>query len=59
MEVSGFTNISKFCPETNQHILTLGITISRNHPVLSNHTFLGEMKEKIKGLDIDINEVST
>lgn len=59
---TSFKQLSRYSPEENQHIISLGIQLSKNHPVLNNFSFHKEMQEKIKGLKLHINpdyEVST
>lgn len=54
-----FVPLSMYSPDNSEHIISLGIELSKNHPVLSNSDFLKEMQEKIKGLQsITAQEVS-
>lgn len=53
---SSFKQLSRFSPDENQHIICLGIQLSKNHPVLNNFAFHKEMKDKIKGLAIDVGQ---
>ena len=41
--------------DTNNHLISLGIQLSRGHPVLQNAAFLKEMQEKIKGLKVSVD----
>jgi hypothetical protein len=59
---TSFKNLSRFNEAENQHIISLGIQLSKNHPVLNNFSFHKEMQDKIKGLLITVSpdyEVST
>jgi hypothetical protein len=51
---TSFKLLSRFSPEQNQHIIALGIQLSRGHPVLHNLNFHRDMQEKIKGLSIQV-----
>lgn len=43
-----FTHLSRFSDDQNEHIITLGIQLSKNHPILADHKFQADLQEKIK-----------
>lgn len=55
-----FMQISRFCTKSNQHILKMGIMLSKNHPVLQDSKTLKELREKTKATKIEVvaNKVS-
>ena len=50
LDPSGYTKISNFQQESSNHFISLGIELSKNHPVLKNTQFIGDIQEKLKGL---------
>ena len=53
---SSFKHLSRFSDETNEHIITLGIQLSKNHPILGDHKFQADLQEKIKFNSIEVND---
>ena len=49
---NGFKPLSRFSQEQNIHMLSLGIQLSSNHPVIKDNKFLTDIQEKIKGLSL-------
>lgn len=52
----GFKPLSRFSSEQNIHLISLGIQLSSNHPVIKDDKFLNEIQEKIKGLALSSNQ---
>lgn len=50
---NSFQMISSYSASQNQHIFKLGIQLTRNHPLLKNEKVFQEMREKIKGIQIE------
>lgn len=40
---NGFKHLSRFSDETNEHIITVGIQLSKNHPILSDLKFQADL----------------
>ena len=53
-----FKPICRFIEEKQTHLISLGIKLSQNHPVIKDSSFLTEIQEKIKGLTLSSDRSS-
>lgn len=51
-----FKQISNYLTEENVHMIRFGISLSKNHPILKDQAFHDEMREKIKGIKLSVDE---